>query len=709
MRRAFVPVVLAALTSACALAEGARAADTPPAAAWPATRRVDTVDTVGGVAVPDPYRWLEDAASPEVQAWSRAQDACARARLTTLAGRDALVARFRALYRVDATSVPVVRGGRLFYVRTKEGGEKPALYWREGRDGAERLLLDPETWLADGRASLGRWAPSWDGKRLAVTMRPGGGDEAVLHVLDVDSGARGPEAIPGARYAEPDWTADGEGFFYEWLPVDPAIPEALRPGYAEVRYHALGTSPARDEVVRARTGDATVFQNVWLGPDGRYLVLYVARGWSENDVYVRDLRGDAGFRLVARGDGHRYGVTAHGEELLVWTNEGAPRGRLFRASASAPDRAGWRELVPEDPEATLQDVSVVGGHLALVYLRDAASEVRITTLGGAPVRTLALPIVGTATPLGGLPDSDEAWFQFSSFTRPPEVYRTSVATGEVTRWARVDLPIDPAPYVVEQVWYRSQDGTRVPMFLVRRRDAPRDGSNRVLLTAYGGFGVSMTPAFRSTLYPWLEAGGMYAVANVRGGGEYGEAWHAAGRGANKQNAFDDFVAAGEHLVGAGWTTPSRLGITGTSNGGLLTAAVMTQRPDLWGAVVSAMPLTDMVRYPRTGAGRTWVPELGDPDDPRQLATLLALSPYHAVRAGTAYPPLLVLTGADDDRVDPLHARKFVAAVQHATAARADTLLRVEAGAGHGGAQAATEAAAASADVHAFLLAALEGP
>jgi prolyl oligopeptidase len=711
----FVPGVLCASFLGCARPVSAPAptpvvAIAPPAPVvppWPATRRDNVVDMLGGVAVADPYRWLEDETSDEVQAWMKAQDVHARGVLRGLPGRDALAARFRALYYVDAVSTPLVRGPRMFYVRSHADQEKAVLYWRAGADGAETVLLDPNKWSADGTVSLGDWSPSWDGRRVAFMRKANAADEAILHVIDVDTGVVSTiDTIAGAKYASPDWTPDGTGFYYEWLPTDPTIPVDARPGYTEIRFHTLGTHPATDRLVHPRTNDPATFLGAWMGSDGRYLFVDIARGWSENDVYVKDLKDGKDFQPLVAGTNARYMPTAWKDQLYIWTDEGASRGRVFRTPANKLARADWVEIVPEDPTATLEEMTIVGGHLALSYLRDAASELRIATLAGKPVRTVSLPAVGTASAISGLGDKDDAWFQFSSFTLPRQVYRTSVSTGAVELWAEVRLPIDPTPYVVEQVRYPSKDGTSIPMFLVHRRDAPKDGTNPTLLTGYGGFAVSLTPSFRASIYPWLEAGGVYAVANLRGGGEYGKDWHDAGRGAHKQNVFDDFVAAGEYLTREGWTRPDKLAIYGGSNGGLLVGAAMTQRPDLWGAVVCSVPLLDMLRYHRFGSGRTWIPEYGSAEDPEQLEGIRAYSPYQRVSDGTDYPPLLMLSSDHDDRVDPMHARKFVARVQHADAGAGHTLLRIERNAGHGGADQVSKAIESSADMYTFLQAEL---
>lgn len=711
-------VVLLLSLAACAKppapapVEAAAVAPSPPAPAFPAlpeARRDAIVDTLHGVAVADPYRWLEDENAPEVQTWVKAEDAHTRARLAALPERARLAERFKALYYVDSVSAPVQRGDRFFYVRTHANKEKAVLYWREGADGAEKVLLDPNAWGDGKTTSLGDWAPSWDGKKLAFQEKPNAADEATMKVIDVDTGAVSTiDVIPGAKYAGADWLPDGSGFYYEWLPTDPSIPEDARPGYTEIRFHALGTDPAKDALVHPRTGDPSTFLASELSRDGRYLFVYVQRGWNENDVFVMDRKAKKpAFQTLVLGKDATYAVTAWKDQLYVWTNEGAPKGRVFKVDPRKTARKDWKEVVKEDPNATLETFSIVGGHLALSYLQDVSSRLRIATLDGAPVREIAFPTIGTATPLSGLEDVDTAYYSFSSFTLPRQVYRTDVKTGASEIWAKVELPIDASKMVVEQVRYPSKDGTQVPMFLVHRADVPKDGQNPVLLYGYGGFDVSLTPSFRSSIYPWIEAGGIYAVANLRGGGEYGKAWHDAGRGANKQNVFDDFAAAGEWLISEKWTQSSKMAVYGGSNGGLLMGAAITQRPDLWGAVVCAVPLLDMVRYHQFGSGRTWIPEYGSAEDPAQFATLHAYSPYHRVKEGTAYPPLLMLAADHDDRVDPLHARKFVAAVRATDTTPGDTLLRVEANAGHGGADQVGKAIEQSADMYAFLFDALK--
>ncbi|HZA50022.1 MAG TPA: prolyl oligopeptidase family serine peptidase [Myxococcaceae bacterium] len=704
--------------------EAAPSAAAPTKKPWPPTRQHTVIDQVHGVPVPDPYRWLEDEKSPEVQAWMKAQDDYARASFRSISARGALAQRLKELLYVESVSVPVMRvlsgpgkgtgTRRFFYLRTHADREKAILYVRDGDAGKERVLLDPNQWSADQTVSLGAWFPSWNGRKVVFKEQPNAADEATLRVVDADSGEWSKvDVIDGGKYADPTWTPDSKGFFYEWLPSNPSIPTDERPGYTEIRFHRVGTDPSTDVQVHPKTGDPKTFLAQRLSRDGKYLFVYVIRGWSENDVYLKRMKPNAipkpgesgeGFELLAKGDHARYAVTTWRDQLYLLTDEGAPRQRIFKVAAAHPERKNWKEIVAQDPQAALEDFNIVGEHLALSYLKAASTELRLATLDGRAARTIQLPSIGTASSASGLEDQPDAYFQFSSFTTPRQVYRASIPTGKTELWAKVELPIDATPFTVEQVSYPSRDGTRVSMFLVHRRDVRKDGSNPVLLYGYGGFNVSMTPDFKASIYPWLEAGGVYAVANLRGGGEYGKEWHDAGRLDKKANVFDDFIAAGEFLIREGFTRPDKLAIWGGSNGGLLVAAAMVQRPELFSAVVCAVPLIDMLRYHLFGSGRTWIPEYGSAENPAQLRFLHAYSPYQRVTRGVRYPAVLILSADHDDRVDPMHARKLAAAVQNATASEAPVMIRIERHAGHGGADQVRQAIELNADLFAFLFA-----
>ncbi|HET7754094.1 MAG TPA: prolyl oligopeptidase family serine peptidase [Anaeromyxobacteraceae bacterium] len=678
-----------------------KAAAAPPE--YPSSLRGDVVDVLHGERVADPYRWLEDASRPEVKDWMAAQDGLARRWLGRLPGRDDIARRAQELLYVESAGVPVKRGERLFFMRRAARQEKAVLWVKDGA-APERVLLDPNGWSRDGSVALGGWEPSWDGRRLAYQVKPNNSDEAILHVVAVDSGEVSQvDEIPGAKYASPSWTPDGGGFYYTWIPSDPRIPVDERPGWQEVRFHRLGEDPSRDAVIRERNGDPTTFVQAQVSRDGRLLVVTLAHGWSATDVWVRDLRaGDAAPLVpVAVGRPHIYDVWPYAGRLFIRTNDGAPLWRVVVVDPARPEPEHWTEIVPER-EATLQGLSVVGGHLALSYLERAASRLEIRTIDGRAVRTIPLPSLGIASQPSGEEDEDEAFYSFESFTIPREIHRTSIRDGNGSRWFKLDVPVDPGRYQITQATFPSRDGTPVSMFIVHARGAKRDGTSPALLYGYGGFQVPMTPSFRASIYPWLERGGIWAVANLRGGSEYGEAWHQGGMRERKQNTFDDFIAAAEHLVREGWTAPARLAIQGGSNGGLLVGAALTQRPDLFRVALCEVPLLDMVRYHRFGSGRTWIQEYGSADDPALFAAIRAYSPYHHVEDGKAYPATLLLSADADDRVDPMHARKFAAALQHASRG-GPVLLRIEANAGHGGADLLRSEVEKIADRYAFAL------
>jgi prolyl oligopeptidase len=699
--------VLAVVTIAVVAGSLAAKEEQKPRMKYPETRVVDIKEIVHGLTIADPYRWLEDEKAPEVKAWMAAQDKFARDALARLPGREALAARLKQLYYVDSVSAPVHRGTRYFYHRTHADREKAVFYWREGENGAEKVLLDPNTMSKDGTTSVGLVIPSWDGKYVVYTTKVNNSDEATLHVMEVATGKeRVSDRIEGAKYASPSWAPDASGFYYTWIPpLSKEITVADRPGFAELRFHPLGKDPMKDRVVHPATKNPQTFLWGSVSRDGHWLFVYIQHGWSSTDVYFRDARAkDLTWKPLAVGIDAQFDVEAYQDRFYVKTNWKAPRWRLMLADPRKPAMSEWTELVPESPEgAVLEGVDIVGGHLALAWMKNAASALEVRTFTGKLVRAIALPTVGTASSLFGLPEDDTAYFTFVSFTQPPQVWKTSVKSGETSLWAEVKLPIDTTPYTVEQVAYPSKDGTKVTMFIVRRKDLKRDGSTPFILGGYGGFNVSITPNFSSGLYPWLEAGGAYATPNLRGGGEYGEEWHRAGMGAKKQNVFDDFIAAAEYLVKEGYTKPERLAIRGGSNGGLLVGAVLTQRPELFRAVICAVPLLDMVRYHLFGSGKTWIPEYGSSEDPAQAKTLFAYSPYHHVKAGTKYPAVLMMSADADDRVDPMHARKMTALLQASSTSGLPVLLRIEPHSGHGGADLVKQAVEQSADSYAFLM------
>ena len=678
---------------------------------YPVTRTVDASEIHFGVKVDDPYRWLEDGKSPEVQTWLAAQNKLARSYLDALPGREALMKRFAQLFRIDTISAPGRAGDRYFYMRHKADQEKAVLYWRLATDpnAPEHVLIDPNEFIAKDNASLGSTSTTLDGKLLAYTLRPNNADEATLYVKDVESGKDLPgEVIDGAKYAEPSWLPDGSGFVYTYLPPGDPMELENRPGLAEVRYHRLGTDPKKDPVIHEKTGDPTKFIGANVSRDGKWIFFEQENGASRNDLYYQPLKGQptAGiahsWKPMVVGKDFSYSIEAWKGQGYILTNENAPHYRLFKVSLTDPRRSKWTEIIPESQTLVIQDVSVVGGLLVLNGLENIMSRIEILDLNGKFIRDLKLPGIGTAG-AGGEPDHDELFYEFENFTQPPEIFQTSVTNEAQTLWAKLNMPVDPTPYTVEQKWCTSKDGTKVPMFIVHRKDLPMDGSTPFMLYGYGGFDINMLPEFRGGYYPWLEAGGGFAIVNLRGGGEFGELWHQEGMLLKKQNVFDDCIAAAEYLIQQGYTSPAHLAVRGGSNGGLLVGAVITQRPDLFRAAVCEAPLLDMVRYTLYGGGKTWIPEYGSPDDPDQFKALYGYSPYHHVKPGTAYPSVLFCTPQNDDRVAPMHAFKLTAALQAATSSPNPILLRLETQSGHGGGDQVSKTIEYGTDIWGFLI------
>ena len=647
-------------------------------------------ESVFGVDVKDPYRWLEDATKSSVKTWSDLQDALARTELLKHPEREAIAKRLTELLYVDALSAPRKRKDRYFYSRRHADKEKAIVYVRVGEKGAEKVLFDPNAWAADGNMSLGTWVPSWDGKKVAYAVRKNNSDEATLKIIDVDTMKDSEvDVIEGAKYAGPSWTPKGDGFYYTWLPTDPNIKPDQRPGFAEVRFHALGTKPDKDLVIHERTGDPKKFIGADLSRDGKILFLSIDEGWTENHLMFRDgtgsKTGDKAIwtKLSTPGAAH-YRAEAHGGTIYMMTDFQAPRWRIYKIDPKKPDAKDWVEIIPEHKTATIDGFSIIGGKLVISYLDKAQSRLEIRDLKGKSPVDVDLGGVGSVTGLVGLPDEPDAYLGFESFTAPLEIRKFSVKDGKSSLYSKTNVPVDASKFETEQVTYKSKDGTEISMFIVAPKGLKKDGSNRVYLYGYGGFQVNITPSFYSTLYPWLERGGVLAFPNLRGGAEYGEAWHQAGMKLKKQNVFDDFTGAAKFLIEKNYTKPEKLVIAGASNGGLLVGAAMTQAPELFAGVVCGVPLLDMVRYHQFGSGRTWIAEYGSSENEEEFRALFAYSPYHHVKKGTKYPAMLMLGADSDDRVDPLHARKFSAAIQDASTG-GPVLLRIEKNSGHGGA------------------------
>jgi prolyl oligopeptidase len=649
---------------------------------YPPTRTTDAVESLHGETIPDPYRWLEDGESPDTRAWTEAQNALTRSYLDAVPGRARLRARLDQLLAIGAIGVPTPARGRYFYQRRDGRQNQPVLYLREGVHGEDRAVVDPNALDPGGTVALDWYYPSDDGRLLAYGLSENGSEQSVLHVLDVDSGVARPDRIPHTRAADLAWLPDATGFYYTRYPAPGDAPEGEEHYHRAVHFHRLGSDPAGDPVV-FKPAEKEHWPGVGISPDGRWLVIGVARTFDQTDLYLQDRRSGAPPVAVAKDLPASFeGEVAHGQ-LFMRTNLEAPTYRLYAVDPERPAREHWREIVPPRADAVLEGVRISARHLALSYLERASSRLRLADHGGGGLREVALPTIGSLFGAGTEWDGNELFYGFSSYTVPPGVHRVDLETGAADLWRGVEADVDPRRYEVGQVSFRSRDGTEVSMFLVHLAGLRRDGTNPVYLTGYGGFNISMTPAFSRSLLLWLQSGGVVAIPNIRGGGEYGERWHQEGMLGQKQNSFDDFIAAAEWLIAQGYTTPARLAAAGGSNGGLLMGAVLTQRPELFRAVVVQVPLLDMLRYHRFLIARLWIPEYGSAEDPAQFPWLRAYSPYHHVRDGVAYPAVLLATAESDTRVDPMHARKMAARLQAATSSSRPVLLRLESRAGHG--------------------------
>jgi prolyl oligopeptidase len=663
---------------ACAvLALGAAAA--VPAAAqdhYPESRVAPVVDTLHGVAVTDDYRWLEDQRSPETRAWIASQNRFRERLLAAVPGRDAIAARLRALLMVDVQGTPTVRGGRYFYTRRAADQDYSVVYMRQGPTGTEVPIIDPNVTASEVPISAGLMDVAEDGTLLAYYVRRGGEDESVVRFYDVPRRRALPTFLPKARNGSINITPDKRGFFFT----------RQTPDGPRLYYRGLGPE-ATEQLLFGEGLGPEIGMGAGLTRDGSWLVISVSRGTSGgNDLYLMDAVAKGAPVPMVTGTDKNFDFDLAGDTIVISTDWDAPRGRVLLATPTEPRREQWHEIIPQGA-ATIAGISLVGGKLWVRYLDSVVARVKGFDLGGRPFREIESPGLGTLSGLRGDWDRDEGFFSFSSYNAPTTVYRYSVARNVRSVFWRQNVPVDGSGYEVKQVWYTSKDGTRVPMFLAYRKGLALDGTNPVYLTGYGGFNISEMPGFSAQHALWMERGGVLAVPNLRGGGEFGEAWHRAGMFGNKQHVFDDFIAAAEWLIANRYTGPDHLAIGGGSNGGLLVGAALTQRPDLFRAVVCTYPLLDMLRYERFLLGRFWVSEYGAATDSAQFPYLRAYSPYQNVHAGTRYPAVLFVTGDGDTRVAPLHARKMTALLQAATSApiaERPILLAYDTEAGHSG-------------------------
>jgi len=687
------------------------------ATGYPSARREEFTERIHGRLVADPYRWLEDADSEETRSWLAAQDALLAEYMAARPERAGLAARITELLGAGSVGPPAWRGDRQFFTRRAAGQEHAVLYTATPTEG-ERVLIDPMSIDETGTTTLDAWQPDHDGRLLAYQLSRGGDEESVLRVMDVTTGEDVDGPIDRCRYTEVAWLPGGKAFYYSRrLPPD-EVPPGEEQYHRRVYLHQVG-SPAGDDVMIFGAGmEKTTYYSVSVSRNGRWLIIGAAPGTApRNDLWIADLaaapESAPELRTIQLGVDARTGAHAGRDgRLYLWTDRDAPRGRIAVTDPGEPGYAYWRDLVPQDPEAVLGDFAILDGPeldrplLLVSWTRHAISEISVHDLAtGQRTGNVPLPGLGTIGGLSERPEGGhEAWFDYTDNTTPPLVLRYDARSGEVEIWDRSPGLVEVPEVSTRQVAYPSKDGTVVRMLVISGGDGEPRSPRPTVLYGYGGFGISMQPGYAASILAWVERGGVYAIASLRGGGDEGEDWHRDGMRDRKQNVFDDFHAAAEKLIGDGWTTREQLAISGGSNGGLLVGAAITQRPDLYAAAVCSAPLLDMVRYERFGLGETWNDEFGTAADPEQLNWLLSYSPYHHVRDRTTYPPVLFTIFDSDTRVDPLHARKMCAALQHATSARwpdRPILLRRESDVGHG-ARAVSRSASLAADSLAFL-------
>jgi prolyl oligopeptidase len=695
-------LVLATLTAATALSGGSVLEARP---AYPPTTARAVVDTLHGTALVDPYRWLEDGASAEVEGWTEAQNAFTRSVLDAFPGRAALTAAYEKAFAVNTVVSATPFGSRVF-VQRKEGlKNQPTIdVYEGGPSSARRTAIDPNGFSSDGTVALDWWYPSRDGALVAYGRSDAGSEMSTLYVRDVATGKDLADVIPRTQYATVAWDPDGKGFLYTRHPAKGEVPAGEEVFHKKVFHHRLGDDPAKDPLVYGGEPGAPIqeFRSVSMSSDYAWVFLTLSTDWAKNDLYARKAGSapDAPWITVAKGLEGRTSPDAVDGKFLLLTDVGSPRYRIATADPAAATT--WTDLVPEQA-GVIEGFTVVGGKLALHVRENVVSRVRLFGLDGRFEKEIDLPTLGTVDGLGSLPQGSDLYFRFASFAYPSMAMRYDLKSGRLAPVETRDLPYDPRSYVTAQEWATSKDGTKIPMFVVRRAETVLDGNRPTLLYGYGGFNVSETPEYKATVFPWLDRGGVYVVSNLRGGGEFGSAWHEAGRLDHKQNVYDDLYACAEWLTAHNVTKSARLAVWGGSNGGLLVGAAITQRPELWGAAVCEVPLLDMIRYQNFSIARYWVPEYGSSEDPAQFRTLLAYSPYQNVKDGVKYPPTLFTAGAFDSRVDPLHARKMAALLQAKDQGDGPILLRVEGKAGHGQGKPTRKRIDAAVDVMSFVM------
>jgi len=676
---------------------------------YPASQKIDHVDDYHGTKVADPYRWLEDLDSDQTRTWVEAQNKVTFGWLAQVPARESLRRRLTELWNYERYGLPHKKGGRYFYSRNDGLQNQNAIYVVDRLDGPPRLLIDPNTLSPDGTVALTNWVASENGKLLAYGLAGAGSDWQEWHVLEVDTGRKLPDHLKWVKFSRVAWTPDGQGFFYSRYDEPPPGEQYTKANYFQkLFFHRLGEAQDKDALIYKRDDEKEWGFNGEVTDDGRHLIISVWRGTEQkNQIFYKDLqRPDAEVvELLTGFDAEYEFIDNDGPVFWFVTDLDAPLRRIVAIDTRQPARGNWKEVIPESKD-TLEGASAIGDHFVVRYLKDACSAVRVFDLAVKHVRDVTLPDLGSASGFSGRRDDRETFFAFTSYTNPGAIYRLDVKSGQSTVFREPKVAFDPKQFETRQFFYTSKDGTRVPLMIVSKKGTKLEGDNPTILYGYGGFNVSQTPGFSVSTIAWLELGGVYAVANLRGGGEYGREWHEAGMLGRKQNVFDDFLAAAQWLIDHKYTSPHRLAIRGGSNGGLLVGAAITQRPELFAAAVPAVGVMDMLRYHKFTIGWAWVNEYGSSDDAEQFQTLLKYSPLQNLKAGAKYTATLITTGDHDDRVIPAHSFKFAASLQAAQSAEKPVLIRIETRGGHGAGTPTTKLIDAATDVLTFLAAML---
>ena len=676
----------------------------------PTTKTVDVVDDYHGTRVADPYRWLEDVDAEDTKAWVEAQNCVAFGFLEKIPERKLIEARLTKIWDYPKFGVPYKEGGRYFFSKNDGLQNQSVLYTQRALGDAPAVLLDPNTLSEDGTVALSATAVSPDGKYLAYATSASGSDWQEFHVRDIATGKDLPDHVRWVKFSGASWTKDGKGFFYSRYdePTGNVLQSVNK--NQKLYYHVVGSDQSADRLIFEQPEHPDRGVGAGVSEDGRYAVLVVWLGTDRrNRIYYKDLGDPMApnldapvVKLLDDFDAGYNPIGNDGPVMYLWTDLDAPRGRLIAIDTRRPERANWRTIIPQGTDV-LTGVSIINGVLVGEYLQDAHSAVRLFAKDGTPRGDIALPTLGSVGGISGKPDDPEMFFAFTSYLYPTTIYRRDMTSGTTAVFQSPTLDFDVSGYETKQVFYTSKDGTRIPMFITHKKGIPMDGSNPTYLYAYGGFNISLTPSFSPAMLPWLELGGVYAVPNLRGGAEYGEEWHEAGMHEKKQNVFDDFIAAAEYLIAERYTSTPKLAIAGGSNGGLLVGAVMTQRPELFGAALPAVGVMDMLRFHKFTIGWAWVTEYGSADSVHQFPYLYKYSPYHNIEPGTAYPATMVTTADHDDRVVPGHSFKFGARLQAAQAGLAPVIIRIETKAGHGAGKPTSKIIEEQADKWAFLV------